>query len=582
MRYFRIIATMMLAFASMVLSTSAYAALEKRVALIIGNGAYTNAPALTNPVTDARAMAAKMRAMGFEIVEGYDLDKGGLERTVRDFAKTAKNADLSLFFYAGHGIAVENKNYLIPVDARFEDSSALDFEAVPVNLVTRQMQFSDGVSLVFLDACRDNPLAQTLSRSMGGGTRSAGIGSGLAAMKITNPGRGLAIAFATSPGAVAYDGAGQHSPFTGALLKHIDEPNTDITEIMSRVTGEVVKTTNRKQRPWLNTSLTGSVILNRVEQATAGQQVASLDLDKKQPVVSSVDTLERQKVLYNLARETGLADDYRAYLDTFPSGLFSANARRSLERLERKAGQTKPDSPKREIEVAKLSDTSGPSLRIKPAQVLEVETVENTKPLKLIPTVAVARMPANAQIEADLGMDVDKRAEVQKRLSVAGFTPGAADGVFGRHTRKALGDWQKENELEVSGFLNAPQLEMLMQQTEAKLASYEPPRVKRAVKRRIEKPVVRSIKRKSRKKVVKKRVKPRKKTVKRRNVRKKKRVVRRKTRRDIAAERRRVGRRRTYEDRYDDRPRRRRRNAIIGGAIVGGAIGITLGRKRKY
>ena len=265
MTYLRIVATMLLALAGMVLSTSAYAALEKRVALIIGNGAYTNAPALANPVTDARAMAKKMRAMGFEIVEGYDLDKSGLERTVRDFANTSKDADLSLFFYAGHGIAVENKNYLIPIDARFEDSSALDFEAVPVNLVTRQMQYSDGVSLVFLDACRDNPLARTLSRSMGSSTRSSGIGSGLAAMKITNPGKGLAIAFATSPGAVAYDGKGDHSPFTNALLKHIDEPNTDITEIMSRVTGEVVRSTNHKQRPWLNTSLTGSVILNQVE-----------------------------------------------------------------------------------------------------------------------------------------------------------------------------------------------------------------------------------------------------------------------------------------------------------------------------
>ncbi len=590
MRYIRIIATMMLAFASMVLSTSAYAALEKRVALIIGNGAYTNAPALANPVADARAMASKMRAMGFEIVEGYDLDKGGLERTVRDFARTAKNADLSLFFYAGHGIAVENKNYLIPVDARFEDSSALDFEAVPVNLVTRQMQFSDGVSLVFLDACRDNPLARTLSRSMGGTTRSSGVGSGLAAMKITNPGRGLAIAFATSPGAVAYDGAGQHSPFTGALLKHIDEPNTDITEIMSRVTGEVVKSTNQKQRPWLNTSLTGSVILNRVEQATAGQEVASLDLNKKQPIVSSTDTLERQKVLYNLARETGLADDYRAYLDTFPNGLFSANARRSLERLERKA---KPDSSKREIEVAKLGDTGGPSLKIKATEVLQVETVENTEPLKLTPTVAVASMPANAQIESDLGMDADKRVEVQKRLSVAGFKPGGADGVFGRNTRKALGDWQKENDLEVSGYLNAPQLQMLMQQTETKLASYEPPVVKRAVTKRVEKPAVRSIKRKSRKKVVKKRVRSKKRVVKRKTVRKKKRVTKRKVRRNLtSAERRRAlarqdRRRRAGNEGYDGYVERRRRNrnrgsAIIGGAIVGGAIGIAIGRKRKY
>jgi len=581
----------MLALAGMVVSTSAMAALEKRVALVIGNGAYSNAPALANPVTDARAMAQKMRTLGFEVVEGYDLDKTGVENTIRTFANRAKTADLSLFFYAGHGIAVENKNYLIPIDARFEDSSALDFEAIPVNLVTRNMQYSQGVSLVFLDACRDNPLAKTLSRSMGSGTRSSGIGSGLAAMKISNPGKGLAIAFATSPGAVAYDGSGRHSPFTDALLKHIDEPNTDITEIMSRVTGEVVRSTKQKQRPWLNTSLTGSVILNRVEEAAAGQQVAALDLETKKPVISSSNNLERQKVLYNLARETGHADDYRAYLETFPNGLFSANARRSLERLETKSDQKKSDRKKRGTEYAKLSDTGGPSLKIKPAEVLEIETVENKEPLELAATVAVARMPANAEIEADLGMDADKRVEVQKRLTVAGLKPGVADGIFGKGTRRALGNWQDKNQLEVTGYLNAPQLQMLMQQTEEKLASYEPPVVEKPVVKRVKKPIVRSVKRQPRKKVVKKRVTPKKKVVKRKRVTKK-RVVKRKTRRNLSsAERRRAlarqdRRRRVRNEGYEGYQERRRRNrrngsAIIGGAIIGGAIGIAIGRKRK-
>ena len=191
-------------------------------------------------------------------------------------------------------------------------------------------------------------------------------------------------------------------------------------------------------------------------------------------------------------------------------------------------------------------------------------------------------MPANAQIETELEMDAEKRAEVQKRLTVAGFNPGIADGVFGRNTRKALGDWQSENNLEVSGFLNAPQLQMLMQQTEAKLASYEPPTIKKPVVKRVEKPTVRSVKRKTRKKVVKKRVAPKKKRVTKRKTVRKKRVVRRQTRRDIAAERRRVGRRNEgYQDWVERRERNRRRGAaIIGGAIVGGAIGIAIGRKR--
>ncbi|MGI9355587.1 MAG: peptidoglycan-binding domain-containing protein, partial [Rhizobiaceae bacterium] len=276
----------------------------------------------------------------------------------------------------------------------------------------------------------------------------------------------------------------------------------------------------------------------------------------------------------------GQADDYRAYLDTFPNGLFSANARRSLTRLEKK-----PAEKKREIEVAKLSNASEPSVRIQPAEVVEIDTVENTEPLNLSATIAVARMPANAGIEAELEMDADKRAEIQKRLTVAGFKPGIADGIFGKGTRKALGNWQDKNELEVTGYLNAPQLQMLMQQTEEQLASYEPPLVNKPVikRKRVEKPVVRSVKRKTRKKVVKKRVTPRKKSVVKRKRVKKKRVVKRKVRRNLSsAERRRRVRNEGYEG-YQERRRRNRRNggAIIGGAIIGGAIGIAIGRKRR-
>ena len=282
-------------------------------------------------------------------------------------------------------------------------------------------------------------------------------------------------------------------------------------------------------------------------------------------------------MLYSLARETGHADDYRAYLETFPNGLFSANARRSLERLVKK-----PDQKKRNAEYAKLSDTTGPSLRIKPAEVLEIETVENTEPLDLSTTVAVARIPANAEIEADLEMDADKRVEVQKRLTVAGFKPGVADGIFGKGTRKALGDWQDKNGLDVSGYLNSPQLQMLMQQTEEKLASYTPP----AVIKRVE-PVVRSIKRKPRKAVVKKRVAPKKKrVVKRKKVTRKKRVVKRKVRNNrrvvSRTKRRRVYRNEGYQGHLDRRRRNReRRTGIIGGAIIGGAIGLAIGSRRR-
>ncbi len=160
----------------------------------------------------------------------------------------AQGSDVALFFYAGHGIAVNGQNYIVPVDAQLADPTAVDFETIPVNMITDQMKFGNGVNLVLLDACRDNPMAAQLS-SVSGATRSLSVSTGLAEMDLQNAGEGLAIAFATSPGAVAEDGSEGNSPFTAALLRHIGAANTDFTEIMSRVTGDVYKNTDQRQRP---------------------------------------------------------------------------------------------------------------------------------------------------------------------------------------------------------------------------------------------------------------------------------------------------------------------------------------------
>ena len=247
---------------SLLMSQAALAA--KRNALVIGNSAYQFADPLANPVNDARAMATQLERLGFETYVGTDLDKMSMDLLLRDFAKAARTGEVNLFFYAGHGMAVDGRNYLVPIDAQFEDETALDFEAVSVDFITKQMSYADAVNLVFLDACRDNPL----SRSLSSGTRSVAVQNGLAEMKIPSAGKGMAIAFATSPGEVALDGEGNNSPFTTALLEHIDSPNTDITEVFSRVTGDVYESTNQMQRPWLNVSLTGSVMLNEIEETT--------------------------------------------------------------------------------------------------------------------------------------------------------------------------------------------------------------------------------------------------------------------------------------------------------------------------
>src|SRR5690349_11122409 len=156
------------------------AAAEKRVALVVGNSAYVHANALPNPVNDAGDMAKALSGVGFDVILGLDLSKSAFDGKVRDFARALEKADVGLFFYAGHGLQTAGKNHLVPVDAKLQVVRDLDFEAISLDFVLKQMELDrDGkINIVFLDACRDNPLARNLARSLG--TRSAAIGQGLA------------------------------------------------------------------------------------------------------------------------------------------------------------------------------------------------------------------------------------------------------------------------------------------------------------------------------------------------------------------------------------------------------------------
>jgi uncharacterized caspase-like protein len=161
-----------------------------------------------------------------------------------------------LFFYAGHGLQVNGKNYLVPVDAKLERPGDLALDAVDIGNVLAQMEAEKRVNLIFLDACRDNPLARSLARSLG--TRSSAVGQGLASIQSAI---GTMIAYATQPDNVALDGEGRNSPFTAALLKHIVTPGLEIGTLMKRVRADVIAATREKQVPWDHSSLIGDVIL---------------------------------------------------------------------------------------------------------------------------------------------------------------------------------------------------------------------------------------------------------------------------------------------------------------------------------
>jgi hypothetical protein len=230
------------------------AAAEKRVALVVGNSAYVHANPLPNPVNDAGDMAKALAEAGFEVILGLDLKKVAFDGKVRDFARALEKADVALFFYAGHGLQASGRNYLVPVDASLQVERDLDFEAVSIDFVLKQMELErEGkTNVVFLDACRDNPLARNLARSMG--TRSASIGQGLAQVQT---GVGTFIAYSTQPGNVALDGQGRNSPFTAALTKGLRDPGRNLTSVMIEVRKDVLAVTGGKQVPWDHSALTG-------------------------------------------------------------------------------------------------------------------------------------------------------------------------------------------------------------------------------------------------------------------------------------------------------------------------------------
>lgn len=230
----------------------------QKVALIIGNSAYQNAGRLANPKNDASAMSEVLRGIGFKVIVSTDATKAAMETSIREFIQEAKRADVSLFFYAGHGMEVAGENFLLPVDTKLEDESALSFEVINSKIITNAMGGDNKVGIILLDACRDNPFTSSLRRAMVA-SRAASVSNGLA--PIQTEGGGLVVAFATAPGAVAADGEGVNSPFTTALIKWLPQKGLEIDQVMKRVKAEVASATKNDQRPWTNSDLTSDVFL---------------------------------------------------------------------------------------------------------------------------------------------------------------------------------------------------------------------------------------------------------------------------------------------------------------------------------
>ena len=413
---------------------------ERRVALVIGNGSYKNVPALPNPPRDATAISALLRNLGFEVVTGTNLNRDGMGASMSKFATAADGADVALFFYAGHGMSLEGKNYLLPIDANLK--SEIDVKLggpIDVEVMLQQTMGTAKVKLVLLDACRDNPFVAAISRSAR--TRSVTVASGLSEMK---SGEGTLLAFATGPGQVALDGDGSNSPFTKALLDNLAAPGMEIRLALTKVRAQVADLTKKQQLPWENTNLTGFFFMNPTAAGNASTvgnpegNTKTAALDPKQTAGGQGSGSDVEVEFWRSVKDSNKPEELNAYITRYPGGAFESIARARVAELH--AAKDNPNAA----------------------------VTRTTTPVEVDP--AVHTTDATTQTEDDLGLDRNSRRVVQRKLKALGFeTP--TTGKFNEETRRAINNWQSARGYPQSGFLNKLQLTALKQEALPKTAA---------------------------------------------------------------------------------------------------------------
>ena len=408
-----------------VLSLPAPAA--QRVALVIGNAEYRHTTPLRNPRNDAADVARALEDLGFEVIEGIDVDKSAFGAMLREFAKAARGAEVTLFFYAGHGLQVEGENYLVPTDAKLSDEVDVDLEAFELAKFMRQMR--GGTNLVFLDACRDNPLASNLARSMGP-TRSAAVGRGLGRVET---GSGTLIAYATQPGNVADDGEGRNSPFTAALLAHIVTPGLSLDALLARVTDDVMKGTGERQQPWRHSSLRKPFYFKPAPAPMTAVLAASSALPPSGGTAPAGVAGEQLAArAYEAAERIDTVEAYEAVVRRFPGSIYAELA---------------------QTHIAKLTGARKPATAPASASSSGAAQSASGAPAPAAPTPEA--------MESSLGLERGERRRVQQGLGSLGYGPGPADGLFGARTRDAIRRYQGAKRFDVTGYLTAEQSQAL-------------------------------------------------------------------------------------------------------------------------
>ena len=383
----------------------------QRVALVIGNSNYDHVPVLANPRNDASDIGAALERLGFVVTPLENVGYDSFRKSLQEFKRAASVSKVAAVFYAGHGIEVDQRNFLVPVDARLASDQDVEFETVPLDLVMRALDGASELRLVILDACRDNPFAAKMQRS--GATRS--IGRGLARLE---PSEQTLVAYSAEAGTVASDGDGRNSPYTAALLRHIEEPGMELDLMFRHVRDSVLSSTGGSQRPFTYGSLSsqGAYLTGRpavesttVEQSTSGDKIQSVS-----------DRVDVDLAFWESIKDSKDSADFQAYLVGFPNGIFTALARNKIQRLN---------------------------------SATEEQIVPNKTQVAAITPVS---------IESSLELSRLERRKIQNGLVVAGFDPGAADGLFGQRTRVAIGRWQLSSGADKTGYLDAKSAKVLI------------------------------------------------------------------------------------------------------------------------
>ena len=418
---------------------------DKRVALIIGVSKYQQVPRLTNPARDADAVATLFKQAGFDVINNQrDLGIVALRRAIREFSDTARDADISVVYYAGHGIEVDGTNYLVPADAKLSSDFDIEDETISLDRVLKALDGTKRLRLVILDACRDNPFANTMKRSVA----SRAIGRGLAKIEPTMS--DTLVAFAAKAGAVASDGDGNNSPFASALVKYIAEPGLDLRIAFGRVRDDVLKSTGNRQEPFVYGSL-------------GGQNMSLVPA-----VAKPVDPEAEARVDYELAAQVGTREAWDSFLASHPTGLYANLARAQNSKLAAaQQSRTKADDARRDAE--EQAATKAADLRKQLEEQSQRQTAEARQ--KLSEQAKKDLEEARRQVAEQAKKELD---EAKRQVELAQQQAEAARQQVEDAKRQAIADAQRQVELAKVEQAKAEQAKRTSREESDKLASLTP------------------------------------------------------------------------------------------------------------